>query len=102
MGMNRLGVPEITKPEKSVSYQTPSGGPKAVKNNNSTDYNVIRQPIIHTKRKVPEDPRVTVRRQVMREMQFLHDCNSQHIVSFYGAFLTGGDISMCMEYMDVG
>ncbi|KAL0074154.1 kinase-like domain-containing protein [Phycomyces blakesleeanus] len=48
------------------------------------------------------DQRLMVRRQIMREMQFLHDCNSEHIVSFYGAFMNGGDISMCMEYMDVG
>ncbi|CAO3704041.1 unnamed protein product [Rhizopus stolonifer] len=38
----------------------------------------------------------------MRELQFMHDCNSKHIVSFYGAFLNGGDISICMEYMDAG
>lgn len=38
----------------------------------------------------------------MRELQFMHDCNSRHIVSFYGAFMNGGDISICMEYMDIG
>lgn len=38
----------------------------------------------------------------MREMQFLHDCNSKHIVSYYGAFMQGDDISICMEYMEVG
>lgn len=32
----------------------------------------------------------------------MHDCNSKHIVSFYGAFMNGGDISICMEYMDIG
>ncbi|RUS23965.1 kinase-like domain-containing protein [Jimgerdemannia flammicorona] len=35
-------------------------------------------------------------------MQYMHDCNSKHIVSFYGAFMNEGDISICMEYMDVG
>ncbi|KAI9280128.1 kinase-like domain-containing protein [Sporodiniella umbellata] len=73
--------------------------------NGGTVYKVLHIPskrIMAKKRKTPEDPRVTVRKQVMREMQFLHDCNSEHIVSFYGAFLSGGDISMCMEYMDVG
>ncbi|ORZ25358.1 kinase-like domain-containing protein [Absidia repens] len=44
----------------------------------------------------------TVRKQIMREMQFLHDCNSKHIVSYYGAFMQGDDISICMEYMEVG
>jgi serine/threonine protein kinase len=43
-----------------------------------------------------------VRRKIMREMQYMHDCDSKHIVSFYGAFMNDGDISMCMEYMDVG
>ena len=33
----------------------------------------------------------------------MHDCNSPHIVSFYGAFLNdAGDVIMCMEYMDCG
>ncbi|CAO3683674.1 unnamed protein product [Umbelopsis vinacea] len=54
----------------------------------------------HTKHKV--DPKLMVRRQIMREMQYMHDCDSKHIVSFYGAFMNDGDISMCMEYMDVG
>ncbi|KAJ2962321.1 hypothetical protein NQZ79_g2569 [Umbelopsis isabellina] len=53
-----------------------------------------------TKQKV--DPKLMVRRQIMREMQYMHDCDSKHIVSFYGAFMNDGDISMCMEYMDVG
>ncbi|CAO3676975.1 unnamed protein product [Umbelopsis ramanniana] len=54
----------------------------------------------HTKHKV--DPKLMVRRQIMREMQYMHDCDSKHIVSFYGAFMNDGDISMCMEYMDIG
>lgn len=33
----------------------------------------------------------------------MHDCNSEHIVDFYGAFQNEtGDVIMCMEYMDVG
>ncbi|KAL0080288.1 kinase-like domain-containing protein [Phycomyces blakesleeanus] len=43
-----------------------------------------------------------VRKQIMRELQFMHDCHSKHIVSFYGAFIKGGDISICMEYMELG
>ncbi|CAO3694212.1 unnamed protein product [Rhizopus stolonifer] len=103
--VKELSIHEIKKrPEKSVSYQMPTSNNRQP-SNNSTDYNVANMPPllpVYTKRKTPEDPRVTVRKQVMREMQFLHDCNSEHIVSFYGAFLSGGDISMCMEYMDVG
>jgi len=32
----------------------------------------------------------------------MHDCNSPHIVSFYGAYLSDPHICMCMEYMDKG
>jgi hypothetical protein len=62
--------------------------------------NLIRAHHQTTKQKV--DPKLMVRRQIMREMQYMHDCDSKHIVSFYGAFMNDGDISMCMEYMDVG
>ena len=44
----------------------------------------------------------SVRRQILRELQILHKCNSPYIVSFYGAFLADGDISICMEYMNCG
>lgn len=43
-----------------------------------------------------------VRNQIIRELQVLHDCNSPYIVGYYGAFLSEGDISLCMEYMDCG
>lgn len=33
----------------------------------------------------------------------MHECNSEFIVNFYGAFLSdNNDVIMCMEYMDVG
>ncbi|KAJ3254501.1 MAP kinase kinase (MEK) [Boothiomyces macroporosus] len=44
----------------------------------------------------------SVRKQILRELQFLHKCNSPYIVSFYGAFLFEGDISICMEFMNCG
>ena len=44
-----------------------------------------------------------VRKQIVRELQIMHECNSPYIVSFYGAFMNeSGDVTMCMEYMDVG
>jgi len=43
-----------------------------------------------------------VKKQILRELKILHDCNSSYIVSFYGAFLSEGDVCVCMEYMDVG
>ncbi|CAG8533014.1 3300_t:CDS:2 [Racocetra fulgida] len=48
------------------------------------------------------DVNPTVRKQIHRELQVLHDCNSRYIVSFYGAFTSDAGISMCMEFMDVG
>lgn len=53
--------------------------------------------IIHVERKKE------VRKQIVRELQIMHECNSPYIVSFYGAFLSDtGDVVMCMEYADVG
>nr|KAJ3405488.1 MAP kinase kinase (MEK) [Polyrhizophydium stewartii] len=44
----------------------------------------------------------SVRKQIVRELQIMHKCNSPFIVSFFGAFLHEGDISICMEYMNCG
>ncbi|CZS92285.1 hypothetical protein WAI453_000166 [Rhynchosporium graminicola] len=44
-----------------------------------------------------------MRRRIVRELQIMHDTNSEYIVNFYGAFLSEtNDVIMCMEYMDVG
>lgn len=40
-----------------------------------------------------------VRKQIIRELKVLHECNSPFIVGFYGAFYSEGEISICMEYM---
>jgi mitogen-activated protein kinase kinase len=48
------------------------------------------------------EARNSVRKQILRELQILHQCNSPYIVSFYGAFLGEGDISICMEFMNCG
>ncbi|KAI8914581.1 kinase-like domain-containing protein [Gorgonomyces haynaldii] len=57
---------------------------------------VMARKIIHVEAKN------SVRRQILRELQILHKCNSPYIVSFYGAFLNEGDISICMEFMNCG
>ncbi|GAA5869457.1 hypothetical protein JCM3774_001458 [Rhodotorula dairenensis] len=44
----------------------------------------------------------TTRKQILRELQIMHDCSSPFIVSFYGAYLQDPHICMCMEYMDRG
>jgi mitogen-activated protein kinase kinase len=44
-----------------------------------------------------------VRKRIVRELQIMFDCNSPYIVGFYGAFMNdSADVTMCMEYMDVG
>ncbi|KAF3018192.1 MAP kinase kinase (MEK) [Neopestalotiopsis sp. 37M] len=44
-----------------------------------------------------------MRRRIVRELQIMHGCHSDYIVTFYGAFLNPhNDVIMCMEYMDVG
>lgn len=62
----------------------------------------VRTNTVMAKKIIHVEANMNVRKQIMRELQFMHDCNSRHIVSFYGAFMNGGDISICMEYMDVG
>ena len=48
------------------------------------------------------DAKPEVRKQILRELQILHECQSQYIVGFYGACLSDIHIYMCMEYMDAG
>ncbi|KAJ3220390.1 MAP kinase kinase (MEK) [Dinochytrium kinnereticum] len=48
------------------------------------------------------EPRKTVQKQILRELQILKTCNSPYIVSFYGAFINDNNISICMEFMDLG
>ncbi|KAI0152911.1 kinase-like domain-containing protein [Xylariaceae sp. FL1272] len=44
-----------------------------------------------------------LRKRIVRELEIMHGCQSDYIVTFYGAFLNDhNDVIMCMEYMDVG
>ncbi|KAJ1548043.1 Dual specificity mitogen-activated protein kinase kinase dSOR1, partial [Nowakowskiella sp. JEL0078] len=40
--------------------------------------------------------------RIMRELKIQRKCRSEYIVQFYGAFTFEGEISICMEYMDMG
>ena len=44
----------------------------------------------------------SVRKQILRELQIMHDCHSEYIISFYGAFLSDPNVCMCIEFMDKG
>jgi mitogen-activated protein kinase kinase len=48
------------------------------------------------------DAKPSVRKQILRELQIMHDCHSKYIISFYGAFLSDPNICICMEFMDKG
>lgn len=44
-----------------------------------------------------------IRKRIVRELQIMFECNSPYIIGFYGAFMNdSGDVTMCMEYADVG
>ncbi|KAG9315876.1 kinase-like domain-containing protein [Chiua virens] len=55
-------------------------------------------------KKVEHAPTKTImaKKQILRELQIMHDCHSPYIISFYGAFLSDPNICICMEYMDKG
>ncbi|KAJ7921927.1 kinase [Mycena leptocephala] len=48
------------------------------------------------------DAKPAVRKQILRELQIMHDCHSKYIISFWGAFLADPNICMCIEFMDKG
>lgn len=48
------------------------------------------------------DAKPSVRKQILRELQIMHDCNSNYIISFFGAFISDPNICICMEFMDKG
>jgi serine/threonine protein kinase len=48
------------------------------------------------------DAKPSVRKQILRELQIMHDCNSNYIISFWGAFIADPNICICMEFMDKG
>ncbi|XP_048734918.1 dual specificity mitogen-activated protein kinase kinase 1-like isoform X2 [Ostrea edulis] len=65
---------------------------------------VIHKPsgIIMARKLIHLEIKPAVRKQIIRELKVLHECNSPFIVGFYGAFYSEGEISICMEYMDGG
>ncbi|KAI9012777.1 kinase-like domain-containing protein [Gaertneriomyces semiglobifer] len=72
--------------------------------NGGTVHKVLHRPSnkIMARKVIHVDADKKVRKQILRELQIMHKCNSPYIVSFYGAFINEGDISICMEYMNLG
>ncbi|TEB40148.1 Pkinase-domain-containing protein [Coprinellus micaceus] len=54
------------------------------------------------KKTVLIDAKPNVRKQILRELQIMHECHSKYIISFYGAFLADPNICICMEFADKG
>jgi len=48
------------------------------------------------------DAKSSVQKQILRELQIMHDCHSEYIVSCFGSFLAEPNICICMEFMDKG
>ncbi|KAJ7600933.1 kinase-like domain-containing protein [Mycena floridula] len=57
---------------------------------------------IMAKKIVLIDAKPAVRKQILRELQIMHNCDSPYIISSYGSFLSEPNICICMEFMDKG
>jgi mitogen-activated protein kinase kinase len=57
---------------------------------------------VMAKKIVNLETRPAVRKQIVRELHIMHDCDSENIVSYYGGYATESSVIMCMEYMDCG
>lgn len=57
---------------------------------------------IIAKKMIHLEVKAAIKKQIITELRILDECNSPYIVGFYGAFHSGGEINICMEYMDGG
>ncbi|XP_011707624.1 PREDICTED: dual specificity mitogen-activated protein kinase kinase dSOR1 [Wasmannia auropunctata] len=62
----------------------------------------IKYGLIMAMKQIRLEVKPPIKKQIIRELKVLHECNFAHIVGFYGAFCSGGEICICMEYMDGG
>ncbi|KAJ3045267.1 MAP kinase kinase (MEK) [Rhizophlyctis rosea] len=100
--LSELSLPQETKLDLKMEDITildelgaGNGGTVNKARHNPTN-TIMARKIIHVEAKN------SVRRQILRELQIMHKCISPYIVSFYGAFLDGNELSICMEYMNLG
>ncbi|TFK26978.1 STE/STE7/MEK1 protein kinase [Coprinopsis marcescibilis] len=57
---------------------------------------------IMAKKSVLIDAKSAVRKQILRELDIMHECQSDFIISCFGSFLAEPNICICMEFMDKG
>ena len=48
------------------------------------------------------DAKPSVRKQILRELQIMNDCNSPYIVGYHGCFPVDVHVGIVMEHMDSG
>ncbi|KAK1926760.1 kinase-like domain-containing protein [Papiliotrema laurentii] len=48
------------------------------------------------------DAKPSVRKQILRELQIMNDCNSPYIVGYFGCFPVDVHVGVVMEFMDAG
>ena len=53
--------------------------------------------LIMARKMIHLEVKPAIKKQICRELKVLHECNFPHIVGFYGAFYSDGEISICME-----
>ncbi|KAJ2913197.1 hypothetical protein MD484_g7211, partial [Candolleomyces efflorescens] len=58
--------------------------------------------MVMAKKSVLIDAKSSVRKQILRELEITHECNSEYIISCYGSFLEDPNICTCIEFMDKG
>lgn len=56
----------------------------------------------HTAQIVLIDAKSSVRKQIVRELEIMHECHSEYIISCFGSYLAEPNICICMEFMDKG
>lgn len=57
---------------------------------------------VMAKKSVLIDTKSDVTKQIIRELEIMHECQSDFIISCYGSYLAEPNICICMEYMDKG
>ncbi|XP_074651065.1 dual specificity mitogen-activated protein kinase kinase 5-like isoform X2 [Tubulanus polymorphus] len=72
--------------------------------NGGTVYKAYRKPnnLIMAVKVIPLDVTPQIQRQIISELEILYKCNSDSIISFFGAFFAESRISICTEHMDGG
>lgn len=43
-----------------------------------------------------------MQKQILTELRTLHNAHNKHIVQYHQSFLSGSNVTICMEYMDGG